>query len=116
MKWFILLLGIISNASASVLIKVAMSANDHPVRLSDPLSIITNLPLMSGLGLYGMALVFYAITLTYLPLNIAHPILTSGSIALVGVASAFWFGESLSMLNIIGILFIMLGVTALTMN
>ncbi|GIC77251.1 SMR family transporter [Moritella sp. F3] len=116
MKWLILILGILSNASASVLIKVAMTTKDTPIQLSNPLSIISNIPLVAGVGLYGIAFVLYALALTYLPLNIAHPILTSGSIALVGIASVLFFGESLSMINIAGIILIILGVTALTVS
>ena len=116
MQWLILLLGVLSNASASVLIKVAMTSKETPIQLSHPLSIIGNLPLVSGLGLYGMAFVLYAVALTYLPLNVAHPILTSGSIALVAISSVLFFGESLSTINIVGIIFIILGVCGLTVN
>jgi small multidrug resistance pump len=116
MKWLILILGVLSNASASVLIKVAMTNASTPIQLSKPLSIIGNIPLISGLGLYGMAFVLYALALTYLPLNVAHPILTSGSIALVAIASVLFFGETLTAVNIAGIFLITLGVVALTIN
>ena len=116
MKWLILILGVLSNASASVLIKVAMSSENAPIQLNNPLSIIGNLPLFFGVGFYGMAFIFYALALTHLPLNVAHPILTSSSIALVCIASVLFFGESLSTINIIGIFFIILGVCALTIN
>jgi len=116
MQWLILILGILSNASASVLIKVAVSSKETPIQLSNPLSIIGNLPLVSGIGLYGIAFVLYALALKYLPLNVAHPTLTSGSIALVSIASVVFFGENLSTINIVGIVFIILGVCALTVN
>ena len=115
MKWLILVLGILSNASASVLIKMAMNTST-PIQLSKPLSIIGNIPLVSGISLYGLAFILYAVALTYLPLNVAHPILTSGSIALVALASLAFFGESLSPINIVGIVLIILGVVALTIN
>lgn len=116
MKWLILILGILSNASASVLIKVAMTNTSVPIQLSKPLSIIGNIPLVAGLSLYGLAFVLYAVALTYLPLNIAHPTLTSGSIALVAIASVTFFGESFTMVNMIGVLLIIFGVVALTVN
>ncbi|EGU32221.1 small multidrug resistance protein [Vibrio sp. N418] len=116
MKWLILVLGILSNASASVLIKVAMTNTSAPIQLSKPLSIIGNIPLVSGLSLYGLAFILYAVALTYLPLNIAHPTLTSGSIALVAIASVALFDETLSSINIAGIILITLGVVALTIN
>lgn len=93
-----------------------MSAKTTPIQLSKPLSIIGNIPLVSGIGLYGIAFVLYALALNYLPLHVAHPTLTSGSIALVGIASVIFFGESLSITNITGIFLIALGVIALTMK
>jgi small multidrug resistance pump len=116
MQWLILILGVLSNASASVLIKVAMTSKESPIEISNPLSIIGNFTLISGVALYGLAFVLYALALTYLPLNVAHPILTSGSIALVGIASVIFFGESLSPINIVGIALIILGVCALTVK
>lgn len=116
MKWLLLVLGILSNASASVLIKAAMSSKNPPVQLDNPLSIVGNLPLMSGVGLYGMAFILYAIALSHFPLNVAHPILTSGSITLVAIASVVVFGESLSKVNMVGIVLIIIGVYALTVD
>ncbi|WP_135380527.1 DMT family transporter [Vibrio tasmaniensis] len=116
MKWLVLIMGVLSNASASVLIKVAMTNTSAPIQLSKPLSIIGNIPLISGLSLYGLAFILYAVSLTYLPLNVAHPTLTSGSIALVAIASVSFFGESLTAINIAGIILITLGVVALTIN
>ena len=116
MKWMILILGVVSNASASVLIKMAMGCQDTPIQISKPLSIIGNLPLMSGMVLYITAFVLYAVSLTYLPLNIAHPVLTSGSIALVFMASVLFFGETVSIVNFLGVVLIVCGVAALTVN
>ncbi|MGL5336937.1 MAG: DMT family transporter [Enterovibrio sp.] len=116
MKWLILLLGILSNASASILIKVAMSDASTPIQISKPLSILGNIPLISGLALYGLAFILYAVALTYLPLNVAHPTLTSGSIALVAVASVVFFGETLTAINIAGLILIIFGVVALTIS
>lgn len=116
MQWLILIVGVLSNASASILIKVAVTSNNNPLEISNPLSIVGNPTLIIGVGLYGLAFILYALALTYLPLNIAHPILTSGSIALVSIASVIFFGEILSPINIVGIALIILGVCALTVK
>lgn len=113
MKWLILLSGILSNAGASVLIKVAMLPPYKPTSLN-PLVLLSNLPLIVGVMLYGVAFVLYALALTKLPLNVAHPILTSGAIALVAAVSTVYFGERLSPLNWLGIGLIICGVIALT--
>lgn len=116
MKWLILLMGILCNASASALIKVAVTPPRKLPSLTDPLASLQNWPLWLGLFLYGMAFLLYTLALTRLPLNVAHPILTSGSVALVAVSSLCFFGEQLTMINMFGIGLIILGVVALTYN
>lgn len=116
MKWLILILGVLSNASASTLIKVAMTERKQAISIREPLTILANWPLFTGVLLYGAAFVLYALALTKLPLNVAHPILTSGSIALVAIASVVMFGERMSILNMLGVLMIMGGVVALTIR
>ncbi|OPE27764.1 multidrug transporter, partial [Pseudomonas aeruginosa] len=77
MKWLILFLGIAANASASVLVKLAMIPPRRFPSLSDPMAALSNWPFWLGLVLYGVAFLLYAAALTRLPLNVAHPILTS---------------------------------------
>lgn len=114
MQWLILLLGIIANASASILIKVAAQPPRKFPSLAEPMSLFTNIPLWLGLVFYGIALVLYVLALAKFPLNIAHPILTSGAIAAVAVASALIFKEQFYWTTLLGILFIILGVVLLT--
>lgn len=110
MKWFILLLGIMSNASASVLIKIAMTGEHGPVDFRAPWMLVANFHLMGGILLYVLALGFYAVSLTHLPLNVAHPILTAGAIATVALFSFFFFGEPFHWKTIAGLLCISVGV------
>ena len=114
MKWIILLLGVLSNTSASLLIKMAMSEVTVPRDVSGFLGMMSNLHLIFGLALYGMAFLFYSLALINLPLTVAHPILTGGSVALVTLASVLVFGETLTLINILGLIFIIFGVVALT--
>ena len=51
MKWLILILGIASNASASVLVKMAMMPPRKFPSLSDPMAALTNWPFWLGLAL-----------------------------------------------------------------
>jgi multidrug transporter EmrE-like cation transporter len=114
MRWFILLLGIASNASASVLVKLAMTPPRRFPSLTEPLNALTNWPLWSGLALYGLAFLLYAAALTRLPLNVAHPILTSGAIAMVALSSVWIFREPFYWNTFVGILLIVAGVVVLT--
>jgi multidrug transporter EmrE-like cation transporter len=116
MKWLILVLGIVANTSASVLVKVAMLPPRSFPSLDDPRAAIANWPFWLGLGLYGAAFLLYAAALARLPLNVAHPILTSGAIAAVALVSAFGFREPFPWTTAAGIALIIGGVAMITMR
>jgi len=110
MKWIILILGIASNASASVLVKLAMMPPRKFPSLNDPIQALTNWPFWLGLFLYGGAFLLYAAALARLPLNVAHPVLTSGAIATVAILSVLVFREPFHWTTGAGIGFIIAGV------
>lgn len=114
MKWLILVLGIASNASASVLIKMAMMPPRKFPTLSDPMAALTNWPFFLGLGLYGGAFLLYAAALARLPLNVAHPVLTSGAVAAVALSSVLIFREPFHWTTAAGILLVVAGVALIT--
>ena len=114
MKWYILLLGIIANASASVLVKMAMLPPRQFPTLKNPMATMTNWPFWGGLTFYGIAFLLYAIALARLPLNIAHPVLTAGAIAMVAILSSLIFKEVFYWNTIFGIIFITIGVALIT--
>ena len=100
MKWLILILGIASNASASVLVKMAMMPPRKFPALDDSIrSVVSNWPFWLGLGLYGAAFLLYAAALSRLPLNVAHPVLTSGAVAAVALCSLLIFRETVPLDN-----------------
>jgi len=115
MKWLILILGITSNASASVLVKMAMLPPRKFPALDDSIrSVICNWPFWLGLALYGTAFLLYAAALARLPLNVAHPVLTSGAVAAVALCSLLVFRESFHWTTIAGILLVVAGVGLIT--
>jgi small multidrug resistance pump len=114
MKWLILILGIASNASASVLIKIAMLPPRQFPSLRDPAAAISNWPFWLGLGLYGSAFLLYAAALAHLPLNVAHPVLTTGAVATVALFSFVIFGEPFYWTTAAGIVLVIAGVALLT--
>ncbi len=117
MKWLILILGIVSNASASVLVKMAMIPPRKFPAFDDTIkSVVCNWPLWLGLGFYGTSFLLYGAVLARLPLNVAYPVLTSGAITLVVIISFFWFKEAMPPLTIIGICFVLIGVGLITAN
>ena len=114
MKWLILLLGIAANASASVLVKMAIMPPRQFPSLSDPWTALGNWPFWLGLGLYGAAFLLYAAALTRLPLNVAHPVLTSGAVATVAMLSVLIFKEPFYWTTGAGILLVIAGVGLIT--
>lgn len=114
MKWTILLLGILSNALASVLVKVAMTPPRVFPSLRDPLGALANWPFWLGLALYGGAFLLYAAALARLPLNVAHPVLTAGAVATVALFSAMLFREPLPWTTLAGLVLVMAGVVLIT--
>lgn len=114
MKWLILVLGIVSNASASILVKLAMQPPRHFPSMSDPRAALTNWPFWLGLALYGAAFLLYAAALARLPLNVAHPVLTSGAVALVALLSVLVFHEPFHWTTAAGIGCVIAGVALLT--
>ena len=114
MKWLILLLGIASNASASVLVKMAMMPPRKFPSLTDPWGAFYNWPFLLGVALYGAAFLLYAAALARLPLNVAHPILTSGAVATVAMLSVLIFRESCHWTIGAGILLVIAGVALIT--
>ena len=114
MKWLILIFGIASNASASVLVKFAMMPPRKFPTLGDPMSALTNWPFWLGLGLYGVAFLLYAAALARLPLNVAQPVLTSGAIAAVTLFSILVFREPFHWTTGAGIVLVIAGVALIT--
>lgn len=114
MKWLILLLGIAANASASILVKMAMMPPRKFPSLADPMAALSNWPFWLGLGLYGGAFLLYAAALARLPLNVAHPVLTSGAVATVALSSVLIFREPFHWTTGAGVLLVIIGVALIT--
>ena len=114
MKWLILILGIASNASASVLVKIAITPPRRFPSLSDPAAALSNWPFWLGLALYGGAFLFYAAALARLPLNVAHPVLTTGAVATVALFSVLIFREPFYWTTGAGIALVVIGVALIT--
>jgi multidrug transporter EmrE-like cation transporter len=114
MKWILLLLGVLANGSASILVKLAVTPPRRLPSLRDPLTWLANGPLWLGLVMFGAAFVFYAAALTRLPLNVAHPVLTSGAVALVALVSAFVLREPFHWTTVAGIVLVIAGVVLIT--
>ena len=114
MKWLILVIGITANASASVLVKMAMISPRKFPTFREPMAALSNWPFWVGLGLYGAAFLLYAAALARLPLNVAHPVLTAGAVASVALCSVVIFREPFHWTTAAGIVLVIAGVALIT--
>lgn len=79
----------------------------------DPSTIAANWPFSLGLIAYGLTFLLYAMALSRFPLNIAHPVMTAGAIALVALLSTAILDEPLSASTAVGVFLIAAGVLLL---
>lgn len=107
------LLNIIFNALANFLMKLGMM-RAKTVKLNQLNDIIQKLllnPLLVlGCVCFGLSLVFYSLILRNMNLNIAYPIIVSGSVLLVTVISSLFLLEPLHLVNIFGVALILIGI------
>ena len=75
-----------------------------------------NWPLWLGLTMYGLAFLFYAASLSRLPLNVAHPVMTTGAVALVALFSFAVLREEFHITTIIGIVLVLAGVFMISLR
>lgn len=110
-KWLVLIVGVLINASASILIKVSSMPPRKLPSFSTPITTwIVNWPFWTGVAAYGLAFLLYVYALSLFPASVAHPIITAGAIAVVATVAGLVLGEPLSWLTIAGIVVVMLGV------
>jgi small multidrug resistance pump len=105
-----LILGVVSNAAASILIKVGSSPPFGIFFDGFKFDFVKGWPFLLGICLYVIALGFYTVALTKMPLNIVHPVMTAGSIILVLSFSVTALKEPSSVSLLVGVSLIIAGV------
>lgn len=118
-SYIVLSLGIFFNALASILLKAGMErlmrSDFHWVSFSASFpKLLFNPFFILGLISFGCAFFAYTYSLSRIPLNIAYPLFVSVGVLVVVGASVFLFRESFHSLQILGVLFIILGIWFLT--
>ena len=117
----VLIIPILTAATAQIFFKKGISALGRlDFSLVNFLSlipkIIQNGWLLSGMFLFGISFLVYLFALSKYQLNIAYPIFVSSGIILIALASWFFFRESLSWLQISGMVFIIFGIFLLAIK
>lgn len=104
-----LVFAILTNTSASFLLKKSSLAASSTIFRLGPLEVTWYL--LFSAGLFGLAFFSYAISLRELPLHVAHPLSTAIPIAIVACLAWAFLGEQFSLIAIAGIILILVGVT-----
>ena len=109
---FALIFALLANASANVLIKSGMRRLELEGMglVMVARQILTNGAVLGGIILFGLNVLSYAYVLNKIPLSQAYPIMTSVGFLIVVSASVFFFGETLDIYQILGLVLILGGV------
>src|SRR4029453_15562858 len=116
MKWLILVLAIPANASASGLVKLAMTPPRRFPSLADPMAALANWPLWLGLGLYAPGFFLYPAAVGDLRVNVGYPVVGAGWVVGVGLLSRLVFREPCYWTTVAGIVLVMAGVVLIAMR
>ena len=114
-----LVIALIFNALANILMKYANVRADLPesAEIMDKLtSLYLSWPFLSGLFLFGLNLLCYTRALSKMDLSVAYPVMVGTGFAIIGVTSYFLFNEKLGLLQVVGIVLILTGVTLVAQN
>lgn len=108
-----LVFALLANASANILIKSGMRRLELEGASLAVIArqILTNGAVLGGIILFGMNVLAYAYVLNKIPLSQAYPIMTSVGFFIVVTASVFFFGETLDIYQVSGLILILAGVT-----
>ena len=109
---FALIFALLANASANILIKSGMRRLEleGATLIQIARQILTNGAVLGGIILFGLNVLSYAYVLNKIPLSQAYPIMTSVGFLIVVSASVFFFGETLDIYQILGMVLILGGV------
>ncbi len=119
--FLVLIIPILTAATAQIFFKKGISSLGRlDFSLANLLSLIPKILqngwLLSGMFLFGISFLVYLFTLSKYQLNIAYPIFVSSGIILISLASWFFFRETLSWLQIAGIVLIIFGIFLLAIK
>ena len=113
--FLILLAGVTLNATAQLLLKAGVRPLGAMALQSTALfaqvgQALLQPPILAGLGCYAVSVVLWIVALSRVDVSVAYPMLSLGYV-LNAVAARWLFGETLAVQQMIGIAFILVGVT-----
>jgi multidrug transporter EmrE-like cation transporter len=112
--YFFLIIGIILNAAAQFILKIAMRRIDFldgAISASQKIKLFTANPLFwMSLFCYGASFILYSIVLSKIDVSKAYPASSIGGIILLFFLATIFLGESFSVLKLVGAVFCLIGI------
>lgn len=103
---------ILLNASANIFFKVSAQDGFTPLNGLHVFSFIKdNIVLLTGVSLFALSTVSYFLTLRALPVSVVYPVIVGMSFVLTNSIAYFYLHEKIYGLQVIGYLFIIVGVS-----
>ncbi|MBA3758516.1 EamA family transporter [Candidatus Saccharibacteria bacterium] len=110
MPYFLLMINVIIMASGQLFFKRSADFINLNPDLRFPMYYIVNPWFYIAISLFAISTFVWTQVLTKIPLSVAYPIVSSAYILTV-LGAAFFFHEQISFLSILGVFFIMTGIT-----
>jgi multidrug transporter EmrE-like cation transporter len=74
-----------------------------------------NIYLLIGVGCYALSTIFYVLVLGKFNLSVAYPVVIGLTVATTAIAGIIIFNEKVSMLQLIGMVLLLSGITAIAL-
>ena len=114
MHWFCLAIAVAANVATNLLLKKTMNSADAPFGVELARQVVFSPWLWASLVAGGLLLASYLLAIRTLDLSLSYAIVTCTALLSITIFSSFFFGESLTVLKITGILLIISGIVLIT--
>lgn len=114
MGYVFLFVALSLNAIANLLMKAGA---DRLAPIGDPgffKSLLGNYPLLAGVALFALNVVFYLAALTRLNLSVAYPVMMAGGVLIVFCAALAYFHEPVTGTQFLGAVLLAAGIVLVT--
>jgi multidrug transporter EmrE-like cation transporter len=111
MQYFYLILAFVLNSAANILFKLNATNGVELAGKSIFFIVRHNYLFILGILFFGINAIFYFLALRNIPLSTAYPIMVVMSLLIISVTSYFIIGEKINLMQLIGYIMIITGVT-----
>jgi multidrug transporter EmrE-like cation transporter len=116
--WLLLFVTIVLTAVANILLKYAAVNRQSEAKglVANLWEIFTTPSLILGISCLGIAVLAYAVALRNINLSVGYPVMTTSVVVMVAIFSAVFFGETFTLVKIVGTVIVICGVILLSQS